>query len=117
LISDRTEKDRGGAELTGDGLGFRQIGSGSSDSGDAELLGACGGDDDVCLGVASKKVVAATWIRVRGHAERRLEVAVSAGFEERFQRRGRSCEVKMGCRERGEAGYLWRVRLGQGTRV
>jgi hypothetical protein len=80
LISDRTEKDRGGAELTGDGLGFRRIGSGSSDSGDAELLGACGGDDDVRLGVASKKVVAATWIRVRGRAERRLEVAVSAGL-------------------------------------
>jgi hypothetical protein len=32
--------------LTGGGKGFGEIGSGSSDSGDAELLAANGGDDD-----------------------------------------------------------------------
>jgi hypothetical protein len=76
--SDRRGGERRG--LTGDGLGFRRIGLGLSDSSDVELLGACGGDDDVCLGMASKKVVAAAWIRVRGCAERRLEAAVSAGL-------------------------------------
>jgi hypothetical protein len=78
-----------------------------SNLGDAMLLGASGGDNEVRLGVASKIVVVVAWFGSRRRAEVRLEAMVSTTQLEKIPptwwRSG--CGVwqrkERGCRRRG----------------
>jgi hypothetical protein len=54
-------RERRGGDLTADGLGFRRIGSGLSDSDDVVLPGACGGDDGAQQRSAISMGVVARW--------------------------------------------------------
>jgi hypothetical protein len=58
--------------------------SASSNLGNATLLGASGGDDEVRLGVASKIVVVVAWFGSQRRAEVRLEAMVSTTQSEKI---------------------------------
>jgi hypothetical protein len=82
--------------------------SGPSNPGDAVLLGASGGDDEVCGGEASAWVVAPWSIAARKGAKGRLEGSGCCGgassIAEAWGHRFRICRYEV---IEGGSGYLW----------
>jgi hypothetical protein len=89
-----------------------------SNLGDAVLLGAPRGDDEVRLGVANAWVVAAAWIRSRWRAGARLEAAgVAAQSGVILTAWWRICCLVRQRNKRGRRGTYRRRALGEGFRV